>query len=151
METVCVKDLMWKDQKLVSPNMTLAEAAKKMMQDNCGVLAVGTGDQVTGVITDRDIIVRAIAIGKNPETERVANYMTDERIHTCKEGDSIRDAAEKMKTNTVCRLMVMDDTNRFSGILSFNHILLSKAKPDEVAGVVMHATRDGEGSGAFSG
>ena len=74
--SVLVKDLMWSEPPMVSPDATLKEAAAKMTEVDCGVLPVGTGSKVEGIITDRDIVVRAISKGKDPSRERASDFMT---------------------------------------------------------------------------
>lgn len=135
--TLLAKDVMWSTPPMISPDTTLQDAAKKMTETNAGVLPVGSGGKVEGIITDRDIVVRAISQGKD-SSEKVVKFMT-RNIHSCKESDSISDAANLMKKNKVSRLAVMNSNNELSGILSFGHIFRNDANAEEAADVITRA------------
>jgi len=92
--TTKVQELMKENPEVIKPDATLREAAQKMKEIECGVLPVGTKDNLQGMITDRDIIIRAVAEGKDPAKEKVRDYMTDE-AHACKETETLQDAAKK--------------------------------------------------------
>lgn len=133
-----VKELMTAHPEMISPNATLQQAAKKMEAVNCGALPVGTENSLKGIITDRDIVIRALACGKNPATAKVGDYMTDP-VYACNESDALEDAAEKMRQHKVSRLVVRNGDGKVTGILSFGSILRNEANPKEIAGVVKHA------------
>lgn len=135
MQTVFVKDLMAKNPVFADPDDTLEDAAVEMKNVDCGVLPVGTKSNIKGMITDRDIIVRAVAAGKDPAKEKVRNYMTAKALF-CNENDTIKDATETMKKNKVSRLIVKNDSDRISGILSFGHILRENTNAAEIADVI---------------
>jgi len=137
--TTKVRELMNQKPILVGPDETLQEAARKMKETNCGVLPVGSENNVQGIITDRDIIIRAISAGKNPATEKVGDYMTT-KICACSENDSLTEAAETMHENDVSRLVVTNDIGKVCGILSFGHILRKHHNQNEVVEVVACAT-----------
>ncbi len=130
-----VKDLMVVDPELIHPDAKLAEAAKKMAELDCGVLPVGNDSQLAGIITDRDIVIRAIAKGKDPAKERVADYMS-RGLQTCRENDTVSDAADIMKTARVNRLVVLNANNRICGILTLGRILRKEQDADQIAHVV---------------
>lgn len=71
MQNTNVKDLMASDLMFIDPEDTLREAAQQMKEVDCGVLPVGDKDDVEGIITDRDIVIRAIARGENPEEKKL--------------------------------------------------------------------------------
>ncbi len=133
-----VKDVMTPDPVLVKPDATLQEAAKKMASIDCGVLPVGTKDDIQGIITDRDIVIRAIAHGKNPAHEKVAKYVT-KQTYDCHEDDKIEEATRIMHERKVGRLLVRDKQGHISGILSFGCILRNDASPQEVADLIRHS------------
>ncbi len=132
-----VKELMTLQPEMISPNATLQQAAKRMEAANYGALPVGTETKLQGIITDRDIVVRALAHGKNPATEKVSGYMT-KSVHTCDENDSLEDASEKMHRYNVSRLIVEDKEGKVTGILFFGNILRNDADSGELAGVLKH-------------
>ena len=140
MQNTKVKELMTSDPVLITPDASLKEAAAKMEKVDCGVLPVGTKDKVEGIITDRDIVIRAIARGKDPAREKVKDYMT-KAVYACNEEDYLEDAADKMRDHKISRLVVKNKQGKVTGILSFGGILRKNADADEVANVVKHATR----------
>lgn len=139
MQNTLVKDIMTADLKLISEDASLEEAAAKMQKIDSGVLPVGEEGNITGIITDRDIIIRAIANGTNPSQARVSDYMTT-KIYSCKDTDTLNDAADQMRKNHVSRLIVKDKQGNVAGILSFGCILRKNANTNEIAEVVAHAT-----------
>ncbi|MGM0422598.1 MAG: CBS domain-containing protein [Pseudomonadota bacterium] len=130
-----VKDLMESGMESISADATLQEAATKMKDVNCGFLPVGTADQPEGIITDRDIVIRAIAEGHNPSTERVRDYMTA-NICSVEDSETIEDAANKMHENHVSRLVVKDTDGKLCGVLTFGRILRQDRDQNETKNVV---------------
>lgn len=135
MKNMTVKEIMVRNPVLISPDTTLQEAAAKMRDTDCGVLPVGTKNNIEGVITDRDIVIRALASGKNPAKERVADYMTANALY-CNEADTVKQAAAYMKKNNVGRLLVRSSGGEMSGLLSFGCILRKDTNADEVAEII---------------
>lgn len=133
-----VKDIMRKNPVLISPNSTLQDAAKKMRDIECGVLPVGIEDKLEGIITDRDIVTRAVSRGKNIAKELVKDYMTPE-LYSCNETDTLEKAVDKMRTHKINRILVRDVAGKLTGILSFGGILRRNKDDKEVANVVKHA------------
>lgn len=134
-----VKEFMKTDIELIGADATLAEAAKKMRDLECGVLPVGSQRNLEGIITDRDIVIRAIAEGKNPETELVSEYMTDE-VCCCAETDMVHDAARMMHDNNVSRLVVKDNVGKVRGMLTFGSLLRKENDQACVTDIVACAT-----------
>lgn len=134
-----VKDLMETDLALISPEATLEEAARKMKDVGCGFLPVGEDDAPQGIITDRDIVIRAIAEGKTPGQVKVRDCMTDD-VCSCKETDSLEDAAKVMSDNKVSRLVVKNDQNSMCGVLTFGRIIRNNDDKQETSEVVEAAT-----------
>lgn len=134
-----VKDIMTSHPILISPDASLQEAASIMQRNDCGALPVGKNDKLEGIITDRDIIIRAISKGKNSSKENVRNHMTA-KVHCCRENDTLQDAADIMHKYQVSRLVVKSAIGNVSGIISFGGILRKDASSSEVAEVVAHAT-----------
>ena len=139
MRNTQVKDLMTENPVLINPDMTLKEAAAKMRDIDCGILPVGTEDKLKGIITDRDIVIRAVSRGKDIAREQVKDYMTAD-VYACNEHDTLEDAADKMRVHKVSRLVVKNKAGKVTGILSFGGILRRNADAAEVANVVKHAT-----------
>ncbi len=133
-----VKEMMTPHPEMISPTATLQQAARRMKSVKCGALPVGTENKLKGIITDRDIVIRILAEGKNPTTEKVGDHMSAP-VFACNEDDTLEDAAEKMQQHKVSRLIVRNHEGKVTGILSFGSILRNDASPKEVAGVVKHA------------
>src|SRR5215510_9128583 len=100
-----VKDVMTRGAECVGPDDTLQEAARKMKNLDVGPLPVCDNDRLVGMVTDRDIAVRAVAEGQDPRTARVKDILTPDVIY-CFEDQDVQDAAGLMKENQVRRLVV---------------------------------------------
>jgi len=130
-----VKDLMTCDPIIVSSNCTLKDAAQEMGTADCGVLPVGSWDKLEGIITDRDIVIRAVAKGKDINTMKVKDCMTSD-IFYCNMEDTIEQAAKKMKENNVSRLVVKDNKGKACGIITFGCLLRKSESKEEIGKVV---------------
>lgn len=107
----------------VRPDTTLTEAARLMKENGIGPLPVCDGGRLVGMLTDRDITIRATADGMAPESTLVRQVMTPEAV-CCFEGDDVRQAAEIMQRRQLRRLLVVDSEGRLSGIVSLGDIAL---------------------------
>ena len=121
MKTIKVKDIMTPEPLMVQSSMTVRDAAKRMKEIDCGVLPVGDANNVLGMITDRDIILRVTVEGKDPAKTQVQEVMT-EKVYACDEDDDIEDAAEKMRKYDVARLVVTKG-KKATGIVSMTCLL----------------------------
>ena len=139
MESKRVKELMETELELISPDATLEEAARKMKECDCGFLPVGEEDRAEGIITDRDIVIRAVAEGKDPSQEKVRDCMTGE-VCSCRDTDTLADAAMAMSENSVGRLVVRDGMDRICGVLTFGRIIRTNDDKQETSEVVEKAT-----------
>lgn len=135
MQHTHVKDLMKKDPVIISGSLTLEEAAQEMEMTNCGALPVGTHDRVEGIITDRDIVLRAVAKGKDASKEKVRDYMTLE-VCSVQEDDTPDRAAGVMRAKNINRVLVEDEEGRTSGILTFGRILRENDSMQEIATII---------------
>src|SRR5437870_3273848 len=116
-----VKEAMSKDFKIITPDTTLREAAEYMRECDCGYLPVGKDDKLTGAVTDRDIVVRGIAPGHNPDDAMVKDIMT-EKVMYCFEDDDVKEAAKKMKSEQIRRLVVLNKDKRMTGVITVGDI-----------------------------
>jgi CBS domain-containing protein len=108
----------------VLPQATLAEAAKKMASQDIGSLPVcAEPRKVVGIITDRDITVRAVARGMDPSRTRVDEVMTRE-VLSCRSDADVEEACELMEQRQVRRLLVTGDDDSPVGIVSLGDIAL---------------------------
>jgi CBS domain-containing protein len=118
-----VRQAMSKDVKIAAPTEAIREAAQMMAQIDAGILPVGENDRLVGMITDRDIAVRAVACGKGPDTP-VRDVMTAE-VKYCFMDDDIDDIARNMADLKIRRLPVLNAQKRIVGILSLGDIALA--------------------------
>ena len=111
-----LKDLMSTDVEFVSPDTTIADAAKKMRDGNFGMLPVAEDDRMIGAISDRDIAIRAVAEGLGAYT-KVRDVMSD-GIAWAYDDDSVEQAAKIMSERQVRRLPVVNRAKRLVGIVA---------------------------------
>jgi CBS domain-containing protein len=116
-----VKEAMTRDVEVIHPDATLQEAAEKMRTLDIGPLPVCEGDRVVGMLTDRDIAIRAVAEGYDPWTDKVRDAMTTEVVY-CFDDQTVEQAAQLMKDKQIRRLIVLDGNRRLVGILSLGDI-----------------------------
>ena len=112
-----VKQCMTTEVELGSPEMTLQKAAQKMRDGNFGSLPIEENDRLVGMVTDRDITVRAVAEGKDPTKAAVWEIMSKKVLY-CFEDQTLEDVAKNLGTNQIRRLPVLNRNKRLVGILS---------------------------------
>jgi CBS domain-containing protein len=126
---VRVSEAMTPEVVTVPPEALLVDAARLMRDSDIGPLPVCEDGRLLGVLTDRDITVRAVASGKDPRSTRVAEVMTPEVV-SCLESDDVRRAAEVMQSAQLRRLLVVSPDGRLAGIVSLGDLALQTG--DEV-------------------
>lgn len=112
-----VNELMTRQVELVGPNDSIQQAAKAMARIDVGVLPVAEGDRLVGMITDRDIAIRAVAEGRDPARTIVKDVMSPE-VRYCFDDEEVADVADNMAEQQVRRLPVVNREKRLVGILS---------------------------------
>ena len=110
-----VEQLMTKAPATLRPQSTCTEAAALMKREDCGSLPVVSGDKLAGIVTDRDIVIRVVAAGKDPTHVAVSEVMTADPI-TVTPGTTAEDASKLMSDKQVRRLPVTD-SGRLVGML----------------------------------
>src|SRR6185437_4061124 len=118
-----VSDVMSRDVELVSPDDTIQTAARIMKDIGAGALPAGENDRLVGMITDRDIAIRAVAAGTAPDRAMVRDVMTPEVRYVFADED-VADVARKMAEWQVHRLPVLNRDKRLAGILSLGDLAL---------------------------
>ena len=116
-----LKEIMTRDVEVVHPDATLQEAATKMDQLNVGAIPVCDGDRLVGMLTDRDITVRATAAGRDPKTTRVREAMTAEVVYLFEDQD-VPDAARLMEQDQIRRVVILNQDKRLVGIVSLGDL-----------------------------
>jgi CBS domain-containing protein len=119
-----VSEAMTTDVRIASPSQTIQEAARLMAEIDAGVLPVGDNDRLVGMITDRDIAVRAVA-GGLPANTPVSEIMSRE-VKYCFADDDVDEVAQNMGDIQVRRLPVLNKDKRLVGILSVGDIAMAE-------------------------
>lgn len=120
------QDIMSKDPICVTPDTSLADAARLMKEENIGVVPVVDSEasrRLVGILTDRDIAIRAVAEGRDGTTTSVGHIMTAD-VRTSTASDSINDVMELMGREQVRRIPVVDDRGALVGIIAQADIVL---------------------------
>lgn len=125
-----VSDVMTRDVETVRPDQMARDAARFMLQADAGSIPVTDGDRLVGMITDRDIAVRGVALGYGPDTP-ISELMTSGVVSTHAD-ELVEEAARKMSEAQVRRLPVIDESQRLVGIVSLGD--LARESDDETAG-----------------
>jgi CBS domain-containing protein len=112
-----LRDVMSPDAEVIRADATLQEAAERMKARNIGSVLVRDADQFVGILTDRDLIVRAIAEGRDPKTTQVRAVMTPEIIW-CFEDDDVIAAVRCMQEHQIRHLAALNRHQRLVGIVS---------------------------------
>lgn len=121
-----VRDIMSQPVEVITPEDTVTDAAQKMVELDCGILPVGENDRLVGVITDRDIVTRAVAKGVDPDECYVREAMSTD-VKYCYEDESLEDLARNMRTLQVKRLPVLNRKKRLVGIVSLGDLAIGSA------------------------
>jgi CBS domain-containing protein len=120
---------------VIHPNDTLQDVAKKMKDLDVGAIPVCDGQRLVGMLTDRDITIRATAEGRDPATTTAQETMTPE-IYYCFENQNIEDAALLMMEKQIRRLPVIDDNKKLVGIVALGDVA-EDVEDDEIAGATL--------------
>lgn len=123
-----VKEAMTKGIRIAEPDEKLTHAAKKMRTQNIGALPVVENRKLVGMITDRDLAIRAVGANKNPATTDVKDIMSDD-CFWCAENEDLEDAVRIMEQNQVRRLPVMNDNKEIVGMLSLEDVAIHAPTP----------------------
>lgn len=115
-----VSEVMTRDVTVISPRQSISDAARLMADCDTGALPVGENDRLVGVITDRDIAVRAVAEHLPPDTP-VRDVMSKEVLY-CYEDETIEQVADNMGEQQIRRLPVVNRDKRLVGIISLGDL-----------------------------
>jgi CBS domain-containing protein len=135
-----VNEAMTRDVRVCDPGHSIRDCAKTMAEIDAGALPVGENDRLVGMITDRDIAIRAIAQGKGPDTP-VREVMSAE-VKYCFEDEDLDHGAKNMGDIRVRRLPVVSRDKRLVGILSLGD-LARKEKSETAASAVRGVSQHG--------
>jgi CBS domain-containing protein len=138
-----VAQCMSRDVQTVKPDQPIQEAAQFMLKADAGSMPVCDGERLVGMVTDRDIAVRAVAQGRGPDTP-VREAMTD-HVDYCFEDDEVEEVAMKMSDAQVRRFPVLSrEDKRLVGIVSLGD--LSRSEESDAASVALGGITDPGGT-----
>jgi CBS domain-containing protein len=120
-----ISEVMSSDVQTISPDATIEEAAQEMRDGDFGLVPVAEDEELLGVITDRDIAIRAVAEGKDPST--LVREIMSEEVVWASEDDSVEDAARIMSDHQIRRLPVVDAEQHLVGIVSLGDFAVDSA------------------------
>ena len=125
-----VTDVMTRNVRTLAPGATVADAAKAMRELNVGVIPVCEGGKLLGVVTDRDIVVRAVAEGLDGGTPLSTVMSSD--VRTARETDDLDTVLADMASRQIRRLPVLDASQRLAGIISIGDIAVKGQDEEDV-------------------
>jgi CBS domain-containing protein len=131
-----VREIMTKTAQTILPDATVEQASQKMRDYNIGLLPVVGKGKILGAVTDRDIVVHAVAEGRNPYLTTVREVMT-QKPFSCYEDQSVTEASRIMQQHHVRRLIVIDRRNKLAGILTLTDLAL-KIPNEKLSGHLLH-------------
>jgi FOG: CBS domain len=120
-----VSECMTRDVRVANPDETIRDAARIMAEIDAGIVPVGDNDRLVGMLTDRDIAVRAVAEGLGPDT-RVGEVMTDD-VKYCYEDEDTDEVCRNLGDQQIRRIPVVNRDKRLVGILSLGDLAVSGA------------------------
>jgi CBS domain-containing protein len=116
-----LRDVMTRDVEVVRAGASLKEAAGKMKSLDVGLLPVCDGDRLQGILTDRDITIRATADGRDPKKTKVTDVMSTDLAY-CLEDQEVEEAVSLMEARQIRRIPVVNQDKRLVGIVSLADI-----------------------------
>ena len=126
-----LRELMTRDVKVITPDMTIGDAAKKMRGGNFGMMPVEENDRMVGTISDRDIAIRAVAEGMDFST-KVRDVMS-QGIAWAYDDETVEEATKIMSERQVRRLPVVNRDKRLVGIVALGDIAVERSEMEPAA------------------
>lgn len=143
-----VKDIMTREPACVAPDATLGEVATLMKQEDCGSIPVVRDGKLVGIVTDRDIVVRGLAGGKDPKATKVSDVMSADPVCIGPE-DDVREAQEIMADRQIRRLPVVED-GKLSGIVVLGQIARGEKDEERVGETLEEISKPTSGRGTHA-
>lgn len=134
-----VKDVMTKNVTYVNPATTVTETAHLMQMHNIGAIPVCDQSGVVGIVTDRDIVVRTVAPGKNPQMTTVKDVMTA-GVSTVSPDMDIKDVTKQMANSQIRRVPVLEN-NTLVGIVALGDVAVDAKFDTEVAETLINISK----------
>jgi CBS domain-containing protein len=127
-----ISEIMTRDPELIDPTASIRDAARRMKDEDIGALPIGENDRLIGMVTDRDIAIRAVAEDRDPNSTTVRDVMSA-KVFYCFEDDDVEDAARCMAENQVRRLPILNRDKRLTGIVALADIAQSGEECEKTA------------------
>lgn len=115
-----ISEIMTRDVQIIEPEQSIQDAASLMQRIDTGALLVHEGDRLVGMVTDRDIVVRGLALGCSGDSE-VSEVMTM-RVYAIADDAPLSEAVRQMRHHEVRRLVVLDADRRLVGVISLGDL-----------------------------
>ncbi|MEV0181723.1 CBS domain-containing protein [Streptomyces sp. NPDC050625] len=128
-----VREIMTRDPVTVSEKTPLTDAARLMRENGIGDVIVAEGDHLLGLVTDRDLVVRALADQRDPRLTVVGQVCSRDMV-TCSSQDPVDEAIRLMREHTLRRLPVVDD-DRLVGALSLGDLAVERDRDSALADI----------------
>jgi CBS domain-containing protein len=128
-----IGEIMTRDLSIVESGSTITEAARQMRDNDTGAVIVTDGDRMQGLLTDRDIAVRAVAEGRSPD-ETTAGEICSSDLVTLSPNSTIDDAVKAMRQANVRRLPV-EDNGRPAGVISLGDLAMARDEESALADI----------------
>ena len=135
-----VRDVMTPEPVTVSSTSSLEQAARRMRDAGIGNVIIMDGEQITGILTDRDIVVRAVAEGTDPSTCKVSDVMTP-NVSWLFEDEDVEKAGDLMREKQIRRLAVVDRNKKLVGIVSLGDLAV-EGEDEDFAGEVLEGVSE---------
>ena len=142
-----IKECLTENPELITPDTTIGEAAKKMSERDIGSLFIKKNEKLVGVVTDRDIVTRALAKGLN-EQSPVSEIMSEGVLY-CFQDDTVDEVAENLAQNQVHRLPVLDENKKLVGVVSLGDIARIGGEKDAIASAVTGISQPTKGTSQY--
>jgi CBS domain-containing protein len=130
-----ISDVMTRAVEFITPDETLQHAATKMKELGIGPLPVLENAGVVGMLTDRDIAVRAVADGRDPRKTKVRDVMSGELV-CCYEDQDVEVAAHLMRAQQIRRVLVVDRDKQLVGIVSLSDLALESPSAEQAGEIL---------------
>lgn len=138
-----IAEIMTRDPEVVPCDVLLKDAALRMQQLDVGTLPIRDGDRLVGMLTDRDITVRATAQGRDPTKTQVREVMTPDVVY-CFEDQDVSQAAKLMQDKQIRRLPILSREKRLVGIVSLGDVAVHSGQHDTVSETIKEVSEPAE-------
>lgn len=135
-----LKEIMTPSVEVIAPNATAADAARKMKDLDVGAIPVCDGEKLLGMITDRDLVLRVLALSRSPVDALVSDAMTPGLVY-CYEDQDVEVAAELMAEKQIRRIPILSRSKQLVGIVSLGDLAIDGLDP-HASGEVIHDLSD---------